>query len=145
MQLYPDYDNFMDVNTNLDKPPIELDLSAGTESLMNAISDLPGILDAQEEVVSDITEVEHVGTSVHDKTLNVVGERTSGGTNVVEYKEEETVQHYNNIRTQVIEKSQNQFTPQETTNTIKVGEFVTDVRFDTVSYTHLTLPTKRIV
>ena len=130
MQLYPDYDNFMDVTTNLDKPPIELDMASGVESLMNSISDLPGILDAQQDVIFDQTEVEHVGTSVHDKTLNVVGERTGGGTNVVEYKQEETVQHYNNIRTVVKEKSQNQFTPQEITNTIKVGEFVTDVRFD---------------
>ncbi len=130
VELFPNYDNFMDIR----HPPsndfhVELDLGAGTESLLNSIRDIEAIQAPRSDVIGDTSVTSHIGTDVN-VTNAVRSERTSGGTNAVQTTSTEVVENFETIRTVTTQHSQNQFNTQEIRNTQTVGEFVRDISFN---------------
>ena len=131
IKLYPDYDNYFDVRHNPENDvTIDIDLTAGTQSLLDNLNEIEGIQQPSEDVIASQSRTNFLGTTQNRTVTGTSHQRTSGGTNIVSQVETTTTQHFETIKTEELASRKNLLTGTPISRTQKVGTFVKDMKFN---------------
>jgi hypothetical protein len=130
-RIYPDYDNYYDVR----HPPendisIDIDMASGLQTLVDAINEVEDFQSPTTKVIGAESQTRFTGTSSNARVVGSSGQRVSGGTNVRQQIETETIQHYETVLTEQIATVENQLSGTSFDTSDDVGTFVKDMKFN---------------